>query len=130
MTATEEFAAFVRHHAIKAGYDLSGPRSGGRKALADDTGISHASICRMLNGQTLPVAECFESLANAIDVHVGHLFELARIVSPGVLTDSQPEAQPLTVKQAAARLGIRQPLNVALFESIVATLLAEQAGAA
>lgn len=126
MNAPEKFAEFARHHAVKAGYDLSGPRSGGRKALADDTGISHASICRMLNGQTIPVAEVLESLADAIDVPVGRLFELAGVVSPGALTGVQTDPEPLTVKQAAAQLGIRKPLHVALLESIVATLLADQ----
>jgi transcriptional regulator with XRE-family HTH domain len=127
MTATEQFAEFVRHHAIKAGYDLSGPRSGGRKALAEDTGICHASICRMLNGQTIPVAESLESLAEAVDISVSHLLELAGVVSPGALTDGPlPEIKPLTAKEAAARLGIRQPLRVALLEAVVATLLTDQ----
>lgn len=128
MTAVEQFSDFVRAHASNAGYDLSGPRSGGRKALANDTGMSHASVCRMLNGQTIPEALFFESLAEAIGVHVGHLFELAGIVSPGVLTSSAPpKPQPLTVRKAAARLGIHDPLRVALLQAITDTLREETA---
>jgi hypothetical protein len=127
MSAADQFSAFVRAHASKAGYDLSGPRSGGRKQLANDTGMSHASVCRMLNGQVIPSAEFFESLAHQLNVHVGYLFELAGIVSPGVLTSSSPTGpQPLTVREYAARIGIRNPTRVALLEAITATLLAEQ----
>ena len=128
MSATGQFCAFVRARAIRVGYDLSSARSGGRKQLADDTGMSHASVCRMLNGQTVPVAEVLEGLAGALDVHVGLLFELAGIVSPGVLTRSvDADPKRLTAQQAAARLGIRGSLRVALFEAITATLLSDEA---
>lgn len=127
MTATEQFSEFVRGHATTAGYDLSGPRSGGMKALAHDTGMSHPTVSRMLNGHTIPIPEFFESIADAIGVKTGHLFELAGIVSPGVLTaDNPPEPKPLTAQQAATRLGIRDPLRVALFAAMTDTLLGEQ----
>lgn len=130
MSATAQFSAFVQARAVHVGYNLSSPRSGGRKKLADDTGISHASVCRMLNGQTIPAAESFERLANALDVYVGVLFELAGIVSPGALTlGAAVDLKPLTARQAAARLGIRDPLRVALLETITATLLAEDGAA-
>lgn len=130
MSAVERFTDLVRAQATKAGYDFSGPRSGGRKALAETTGMSHASVCRMINGRTIPAPEFFESIAHAIDIHVGHLFELAGIVSPGVLTGGQPpEPLPLTVQQAAAQLGISDPLRVALLEAVTATLLAEDGAA-
>lgn len=130
MSAVEEFSAFVRAHASKAGYDISGPRSGGRKKLAEDTGMCHPSVCRMLNGQSMPSAWSLESLADAIGVNVGHLLELAGIVSPGALTGGQPpEPLPLTARQAAAQLGIRNPTRVALLEAITATLLAEDGAA-
>jgi len=126
-TQAEKFAEFVRHHAIKAGYDLSSPRSGGKAALANDTGMSHSTISRMFNGVSIPAAGFLEGLADAIDVPVGHLLELANVVSPGVLTGPQPAmTRPLTVQEAAARLGIRTPLRVALLAAITETLLADQ----
>jgi hypothetical protein len=130
MTPAEQFAELVTHHAIKAGYDLSGPRSGGRKRLADDTGMSLSSVSRMLNGRTIPDAYSLERLGEAIDVPVTQLLEIAGVVSPGKLTGAQPPVPaPLTVEQAAARLGITKPLNVKLLEAITATLLADQAAA-
>ena len=126
MTATDVFCAFVRARAIRVGYDLSSARSGGRKQLADDTGMSHASVCRMLNGQTVPVAEVLESLASALDVHVGLLLELAGVVSPGVLTrDVDADPKPLTVQQAAFRLGITEPVRISVFEALTEALLKE-----
>lgn len=126
MTTAEAFAELITHHAIKAGYDLSGPRSGGKKALADDTGISHASICRMLNGQVVPSAYSLERLSDAIDVPVAHLLEAAGIFSPGSLTGGQPIPEPVTVKGVAASLGVRKPLNIKVLEAVTATLLADQ----
>lgn len=118
-----KFAEFVNTHAAKAGYNLTGPRSGGKKALAHDTGMSHASVCRMLNGQTIPAAASFEPLANALGIRVAHLFELAGIVSPGTLTGPEaPDPQPLTVREAADRLGIRNPLHVSVLEAVVTAL--------
>lgn len=127
MTTPQAFAEFVTHHAIKAGYDLSGPRSGGKKNLANDTGLSLSTVSRMINGRTMPDAYSLQPLAKAIDVPVEHLLEAAGIVSPGALTgDEPPPTQPLTPRQAAARLGITKPINVALLEAITATLLADQ----
>lgn len=127
MTTVEQFSAFVRSHAIAAGYDLSGPRSGGRKALAEDTGMSHASTCRMLAGQTIPDADRFERIANALGVHVGYLFELAGLATPGTLTGEIPApAASLTTAQAARRLGIRGKRDLALFTAITEALRAAE----
>lgn len=123
----ERFAELVTHHAVKAGYDVSGPRSGGRKKLADDTGLSPSTISRMLNGKAVPDVYSLWPLCEAIDVSFAHLFEAAGYASPGSLTGGQslPDRPP-TVKEVAARLGIRKPLNVKLLEAITRTLLDEQ----
>lgn len=125
MTTAETFAELVTHHAIKAGYDLSSPRSGGRSKLAEDTGISPSTISRMLNGQVIPSAYSLEVLGDAIGVHVTYLLEAGGYASPGSLTGGQqlPD-EPPTFKEVAARLGITKPLNVALLEAVTATLLA------
>lgn len=127
MSDPQKFAALVTHHAIKAGYNLSGPRSGGKKQLAEDTGLSHSTVCRLLNGQVIPDAYSLQPLADAIDVPVTHLLEAAGVVSPGALTSGAAlSPEPLTVTQAARRLGITKPINVALLEAITLTLLADQ----
>lgn len=126
MSGLAEFTTFVRNHAVKAGYDIDSPRGGGKKALAEDTGMSPASVSRMLSGLVIPDAAVFESVAEAIDVPVGYLFELAGIVSPGVLTAGRtpPEAHALTPVAAATRLGVRGKRDVALFELFVEAIRA------
>ena len=128
---TTDFAAFITERATAAGYDTSGPRTGGRKKLAADTGMSQTSVGRMLNGQTMPAAEFLEPLGNAIGVHVCVLLEAAGVVSPGALTNSAPlRPQPPTVQVAAEALGITKPLHIRLLETIAAALLEDEAGTA
>ncbi|MDX3249487.1 helix-turn-helix domain-containing protein [Streptomyces sp. ME18-1-4] len=119
----EAFAELVTTHAIKAGYDLSSPRSGGKTKLAEDTGISPATIGRLFAGRTIPDAYSLQPLADAIGVPVTRLLEAAGIVSPGRLTGPDGYG-PISVKQAAAGLGITRPLAVSVFEAVTATLLA------
>lgn len=131
MSAAQDFGSFVSVHATKAGYDISGPRSGGRKSLAEDTGMSQTSVSRMLNGQVIPDAYALERLANAINVHVFVLLEAAGVVSPGALTTpTPPQPKPLTVRQAAEAFGITEPINIRLLEAVTAVLLDDKAGAA
>lgn len=131
MNTAQDFANLVSDHATKAGYDLSGPRSGGRKKLAKDTGMCHASVCRMLNGQVIPQVWFLERLGDAINVHVFVLLEAAGIVSPGALTTpTPPQSKPLTVRQAAEGFGITRLLNIRLLEAVTTVLLNDEAGAA
>lgn len=123
------FAAYIRGAASITGYDLTSPRSGGKKALADATGMSQSSVGRMLAGQTIPDARFFEPLARALHLPVGRLFELSGIAPEGSLTSPQDaEPRPLTPHEAAAQLDIRDPRNVALFVALT-TVLQEQEGA-
>lgn len=126
-THTTQFADYVRQAATAAGYDISGPRSGGRLALARDTGMSHASTCRMLAGKTIPEARFLHAVAAALDVPVGRLFELAGLVPDGTFTRPQaPVLEPLSPRQAAQRLGIRDRRSLAMFAALVDALRAEE----
>lgn len=127
MSRQYAFAELVTHHAIARGYDLRGTRSGGKKQLAEDTGLSPATVSRILNGQVMPSAYSLEPLADAIGVPVTQLLEAAGYASPGSLTGRVPQpTRPPTVREVAARLGIKKPLNVAVLEAVTAVLLADQ----
>lgn len=124
------FSAFVRARAVRVGYDIDSPRGGGKKALAERSGMSHASVSRMLSGKAVPAAESLEGLAQALDVHVGILFELASIVSPGALTRTPvTDPTPITARQAADLLGIRNPLHIELLEAVIGVLRAKDGAA-
>jgi hypothetical protein len=125
----QTFGELITHHAIKSGYNLNGPRSGGKKKLAANTGLSLSTISRAINGVTIPDAFSLQPLADAINLPVEHLLEAAGVVSPGALTGGpRPVEGPLTVREAARRLGITEPISVALFEAITSALLAVHEG--
>jgi transcriptional regulator with XRE-family HTH domain len=114
------FADFVHSSAARAGRDLTSPRGGGRAALAADTGMSPASVSRMLNGQTIPDARFMIPLAKAIDADVLDLFILAGLL-PDDVAIGQP--RPITTEQAAHNLGIRRPDQVTMFSKMVRAIL-------
>lgn len=83
-----EFSEYVVKAARAAGFDLDSPRGGGRKALAEATGMSQSSVGRMLAGSTLPDARVLSKLADTLSVPRSELLYLA-----GVVTEERAEAE-------------------------------------
>lgn len=122
---TRRFAAVIRQRATAAGYDVDSPRGGGKTALAADTGMSLASVSRMLSGQVIPEARFLTPLATALRMDVLEIFVLADLL-PEMALDSTPRApRPLTAAEAALDLGITEPEKIALFKAIVGNLLGD-----
>ncbi|MCX4974667.1 helix-turn-helix transcriptional regulator [Streptomyces sp. NBC_00620] len=118
------FGQYVAAAARTARYDIAGSQAAGRKELAQATGMSQADVGRMLTGQLIPQIDSLKALAVALDV--GHVDML---VAAGVLDGKPPKTpaeRPLAAKDAARRLGIRSPQNVAAFEVLVAALVATE----
>jgi transcriptional regulator with XRE-family HTH domain len=82
-----EFSEYVAKAARAAGYDIDSPRGGGRKALADATGMSQSSVGRMIAGSTVPDALRLAQLAGTLSVPRNELLSLA-----GIVTDEKAEA--------------------------------------
>ncbi|MCX5557542.1 hypothetical protein [Streptomyces sp. NBC_00038] len=118
------FGQYVAAAARAAKYDIAGSQAAGKKELAQATGISQADVGRMLAGQLIPQTDSLKALAVAVDVpHVDML------VAAGVLDGKPPRIpaeRPLAAKDAARRLGIRSPQNVAAFEVLVAALVSTE----
>lgn len=74
------FSEYVNRSARAAGYDLSGPRSGGRKALAEAAGMGQTAVGRMLAGQCLPNPYVLPNLATALSVPVEDLLRLVGLL--------------------------------------------------
>ncbi|MFE9098526.1 helix-turn-helix domain-containing protein [Streptomyces sp. NPDC007264] len=121
----EQFAAYVREAARRAGYDIDSPRGGGKTALARDTGMSPSSVGRMIAGKAMPDPAYFESLAAALRVPLSELLVLSGLISRDVFTEQQPP-RSLSPREAAAELGIKEPAKVELFETMVRALLTDQ----
>lgn len=91
--------------------------------MARATGMTGSSVGRMLSGQTMPDPWRLERLADALSVSLAELLERSGIASPGAVQDGPVGASKrLAPAEAAKRLGITDPLRVALFEAMVATL--------
>lgn len=121
------FAEFANRAARAAGYKLDGPRAGGKKDLARDSGISAPSISRMLSGQAIPHPRFFPGLAGALKMSLHQLHVesgLAEYDAPPPTPPAEPDL--LTPAQAAERVGIRRPSNIRLAVSFLSALLEEE----
>lgn len=78
-----EFSEYVTKAARAAGYDIDSLRGGGKKALAEKAGMSHASVGRVLSGKTGISPAAIPGLAAALDVPVSSLLVASGLV-PGV----------------------------------------------
>lgn len=123
-TRAQRFGEYVADAARAAGYDIDSPRGGGKKALATRAGMSHASVSRMLAGQTIPDPSFFESLANALRLDVGQMLVEAGVISEGVLTRRpEPPPGPLDPREVAKQLGITAPERIEAFAAMAHALV-------
>ncbi|KAB8167039.1 helix-turn-helix domain-containing protein [Streptomyces sp. 3MP-14] len=124
-TRAELFGRYVAEAARAAGYDIDSPRGGGKKKLAEDAGMSHASVSRMLAGQTIPDPRFFEPLAEALHLQLTDVLVRSGLISDDGLGPSSPPrpTRPLTPREAAAALGITDPKNIDAFETMAEFIL-------
>jgi transcriptional regulator with XRE-family HTH domain len=116
-----DLSEFVTNAARAAGYDIDSPRGGGRKALAEAAGMSHASVGRVLSGKTSISPEALPGLATALDVPISSLIVAAGFVkSPGDLTDLPARAgsgtAPVSAEVIAQLRAIRNERKVSAQE--------------
>ncbi|WP_432091063.1 helix-turn-helix domain-containing protein [Streptomyces sp. NRRL F-5630] len=78
---TAAFGTWISALARAAGYDIDGPRSGGKKELAEASGISQSSIGRILAGKIMPSPYSLEDLALALNVSVLDMLVAAEVIS-------------------------------------------------
>lgn len=134
MSRVERFAEYVRQAAVDAGYDIEG-RGGGKKAIAQATGMSPSSVGRMLAGQTLPDPGQLEKLANVLRVPLIELLVRSGVVSEEAVQGSLAHVTrvrpietsgPISPEEAARMLGIRNPDRVRLFTAMASTLIDQE----
>lgn len=99
------------------GYDLS-RRGGGRGRFAADSGVSPATVSRILLRQSIPAAHVLAQMAPTLREPLGSLLVLASLATEEEVRAAAappPTDHPLTPEQAAARLGIKGTQAVELF---------------
>lgn len=123
----QQFGQYVAAAARAAGYDIDSPRGGGKKALAVASGMSHASVSRMLAGQTIPDTSFFEPLANALHKPVSQMLIQSGLVSEDALLKPDVLDHPLDPRTVARQLGIRTEGGMQAFEAMVRALTDDDA---
>lgn len=130
---TQRFGRYIATAAREAGYDIDGPRGGGKVELARDTGMSPSSVGRMLAGKTMPDPIHLASLAKALGLSLIELLYRSGVVPrdafPALAAEESADAQPVTrisPAEAARQWGIRSPDRVAILESVVRTLIEKE----
>jgi transcriptional regulator with XRE-family HTH domain len=121
------FGEFTSRAARAADYDIDSPRGGGKRDLANASGISRPTISRMLSGKAIPNPQFFPGLAKALGMTLHQLHVesgLAEAGAPESATPSTPDR--LAPAEAAERVGIRQPGNIRLAVSFLNSLLEEE----
>lgn len=128
-TRAETFAAFIAQAAREAGYNIDGQRGGGRKRIAEATGMGQTAVGRMLAGQSIPDPRYLEPLAGAVRADLRQVLIEAGVISERALAAAAARGADqgsLTASEAANRLGITIPRNVELFVTMVESMQSQE----
>ncbi|MFI9203300.1 helix-turn-helix domain-containing protein [Streptomyces sp. NPDC053048] len=119
------FAAWLREQLLLRGY----PERGGQRQFAADSGISPATVSRLLRADGVPALDTLSALSEALGVGLGDLLVRAGILTADDLADAA--ARPIhpasiTPEQAARELGITSEPGIATFKRMVGGLRATE----
>jgi transcriptional regulator with XRE-family HTH domain len=98
-----DFSEYVGNAARAAGYDIDSPRGGGRKALAEATGMSQASVSRMLAGKTAVDTRCLPAIAEALNAPIEDLLRLVGLLEVAPTLEQQPVTKAVAGELTAIR---------------------------
>jgi transcriptional regulator with XRE-family HTH domain len=106
----DAFAGWIEELMRRRGYDIDGPRGGGRTRIADEAGVHRAAVTRLLQRQSMPDLETMRGLARVLDVPVREMLIRSGRVTPEELPVSAdlvppPDWQP-TIEDFAHWLGV------------------------
>ncbi|MET9955659.1 XRE family transcriptional regulator [Streptomyces sp. NPDC006339] len=119
------FAAWAREQITSLGYDVSGLRSGGRTRFAEYSGMSAATIGRLISTGEVKDIRVLKDFAEAIHQPLGEVLVRAGILAESELRAVQnppPTPHPMSPDEAADALGITDDLDRELFRTTVDTL--------
>ncbi|MFB7029626.1 MULTISPECIES: helix-turn-helix domain-containing protein [unclassified Streptomyces] len=121
-----DFAAWLRDQLTTRGYDVTGLRSGGRTRFAADSGISPASVSRLLRAQPVTDLGILGTLAGFLGVPLAEILVRIGLITEGELYEVQhpdpDDSRRITPEEAANDLGITDPHKRALFLNMTRTL--------
>ncbi|MFH8993289.1 XRE family transcriptional regulator [Streptomyces sp. NPDC017940] len=106
------------------GFDVSGPRSGGRARFAAKSGLSPSAVTRFLKSELPTDTRTLRTLAEAIDVPYAEVLVRAGVITANELAAVQrpTTTRHITPDQAADELGIDDPVERKVFVNMAQTL--------
>ncbi|MEI5099032.1 helix-turn-helix transcriptional regulator [Streptomyces sp. PmtG] len=119
-----DFGPWLTQRLEALDYNLSGPRSGGRTAFAEKSGLSPSTVTRLLRGEMPTDTRILRTLAEAIDVPYPEVLVRAGVITPDELAAVQRPVTHgrITPEQAADDLGITDPAERKVFVNMTRTL--------
>lgn len=76
------FGTWLREEMIKRGYELEGPRPGGRSRLAKEAGVDLSIVSRILNENRVPEIKALRAIGTTLGYSLGEMMMHAGIAGP------------------------------------------------
>jgi transcriptional regulator with XRE-family HTH domain len=126
-TQAERFGRFAMAAAREAGYDVDTPRGGGRKAIAEASGMGQTAVGRMLAGQSIPDPKFFPGLATALRIDLRTLLIRSGLAPEEMLPAKSAPVRPrLTIEESARQLGIHSERGLQMYRTMVEGILTHE----
>lgn len=93
---TEEdkpFGVWLRREMERRGYELEGPRAGGRTRLAKETGLNLSIISRILGENRVPEVKALRRIAAVLAIPLTEMLVHAGVLEPDDVTQIQHPTQ-------------------------------------
>ena len=117
----EHFATWLHDQLTARGYNLAF-RAGGQAEFVQASGISKATISRILRGEGSTDITVLERIADALGIRLGALLVEAGVIDADELGQAQRPSGRMTADQAADELGIIDPTKRQGFRGVVESL--------
>ncbi len=120
----QTFAAWLKEQLRRRGY----PERGAQKKLSTASGISTATVSRLLRAEGQADLSTLTLLSEFLEIPLGEILVRAGVLTPADLAAaSRPiDPEPISAKRAAAEFGITSPEGIDTFERMVNGLRATE----
>jgi transcriptional regulator with XRE-family HTH domain len=88
------FGTWLHDAMVRKGYDVDGPRAGGRTKLAKQSGVSLSIISRILNEDRVPEVPALRAIGNVLDYTLGEMMVFAGLAEPDEMGAEHPKPAP------------------------------------
>lgn len=76
------FSRWLKEEMPRRGYPIDGPRAGGKTRLADESGVSRASLSRIIDGLAAPSLDTLRKIGGVFGIGLGEMLVHADMAKP------------------------------------------------